>query len=183
MARTRFDRNEIKILKNYALIFLYDRNQNIVGKTKIDLCDVERCKEHKWYLKKANGGKFYVQRRTGRLHLSHFISGFIKKRGWEVDHENGDSLDNRRNNLKIVTHQQNMMNQQKIPSNNTSGVMGVGWHGQNNNWVVQIKVNQKRIHIGSYAKKEDAIKARLDAEIKYFGNNKVKNRKYLRTKK
>ncbi len=174
--RTRFDRNEFILYNDYAEIILYDRNQNPISKTKIDLEFVEKCKPHKWYLKESRNNKKYAQKRVGRVHLSHFVLGIKKKkRGWDVDHIDGDSLNNRKSNLRYVTHQENMMNQRVLPSNNTSGHMGVGFHSQNNNWIAQIKVNGERIHLGSFENIEDAIKCRKDAEIFYFGKNKVKN--------
>ena len=53
--------------------------------------------------------------------------------------------------------------------NNTSGVTGVTWRKRNNKWVAYIRVNTKKIHIGYYVNLEDAIKARKDAELKYYG--------------
>lgn len=175
MSRNRFTKNEIVFSDTYAEIFLYNINQDVIAKTKIDLEDAEKCKEHKWYLKQSAKGKVYVQKRMGRIHLSHFVTGFVKEKGMVVDHINGDTLDNRKENLRIVTHQQNMMNQRVLPSNNTSGVIGVGWNKENSCWDAQIKYNQIMYHLGSYKNKEDAIKARLNGELKYFGEHKIIN--------
>lgn len=125
--RTRFDKNEILAGEYFAEICLYDKQQNVVAKTKIDLDDIEKCRQYKWYLKVSNKNKLYVQQRVGRIQLSHIITGFNKEKGFEIDHINGDTLDNRKENLRIVTHQHNMMNQRVLPSNNTSGTIGVTW--------------------------------------------------------
>jgi len=173
--RTRFDKNEILEKNNFAEIILYNKNQNISGKTKIDLEDVEKCREHKWFLKYSKNNKPYIQRRTGRLQLSHFVLEKEIPRGYEIDHINGNTLDNRKKNLRIVTHKQNMRNQRKLPSNNTSGHIGVTWNKINKNWVAQIKINKKNIRLGSFYNIDDAVKARRNAEEKYFGKDKTIN--------
>ena len=57
----------------------------------------------------------------------------------------------------------------RIRSNNTSGVTGVSKHKQTNKWRAYIEYNQKYIHLGLFNTKEEAIKARKEAELKYFG--------------
>ena len=84
----------------------------------------------------------------------------------EIDHINGDPSDNRLINLREVSHKVNGMNQ-KTPSNNTSGAIGVYWHKQSSKWLAYIKVNYKKINLGSYSDKLDAISARNKAEIEY----------------
>ncbi len=84
------------------------------------------------------------------------------------DHINRNELDNRRENLRPATFTENARNR-SLQSNNTSGVTGVSWSKQNKKWMVQITVNKKTLTIGFFDDKFDAIKARLEAEIKYFG--------------
>ena len=83
-----------------------------------------------------------------------------------IDHINGDPKDNRIENLRIVTKAENSKNR-KTQSNNTSGYQGVIWDKHKNKWTATIKVNNKHIWLGSFVKKEDAIKVRQHAEIKY----------------
>ena len=85
-----------------------------------------------------------------------------------VDHINRNPLDNRRDNLRIVTQQENCMNL-TISKNNKSGVPGVCWDKDANKWVAKITYKYKRIHLGRFEKLEDARKARKDAEEEYFG--------------
>lgn len=91
-------------------------------------------------------------------------------KGLYVDHVGGDDTvnDNRKSNLRITTNSQNLMNR-SLQTNNTSGTTGVSWNKRRNKWETYIKVNQKQIHLGHYAVKEDAINARKMAERKYFG--------------
>jgi len=85
----------------------------------------------------------------------------------QVDHINGNTLDNRIKNLRLATHKQNRKNS-KVCKNNNSGVTGVFWHKAGRKWVSCINVDCKPIYLGSFKKKEDAIQARIEAEKKYF---------------
>ena len=55
-------------------------------------------------------------------------------------------------------------------SNNTSGFIGVDWVKRRQGWRARIKVEKKEISLGIFANQKDAIKARLMAEKKYFGD-------------
>lgn len=94
----------------------------------------------------------------------------------QVDHKNHPprhehKKDNRKSNLEIVTQSENSQNR-SLALNNTSGVVGVGWNKREQAWKAYIKINQKQIHLGTFHNKEDAIKARKEAEIKYFGDHR-----------
>lgn len=83
------------------------------------------------------------------------------------DHKDRNPLNNRRHNLRPSSQQENCRNHSKS-SANTSGVIGVGWHKTLNKWQSRIYISKKAIHLGYFDSKDDAIKARLDAELKYF---------------
>ena len=68
----------------------------------------------------------------------------------------------------------NLKNRIKLPSSNTSGILGVRYRSDRGKWYAEIQVNNRKICLGSYTNKEDAIRARLEAEIKYFGEYKSK---------
>jgi len=85
---------------------------------------------------------------------------------YDIDHINGNRLDNRINNLREVTSQGNAQNR-KLGSNNTSGVVGVRWSKFHSKWYAVINVNKKQKHLGYFENKEDAVSARKTAEIKY----------------
>lgn len=73
-----------------------------------------------------------------------------------VDHINHNTLDNRKNNLRICTNYENNINK----TNNTSGCVGVSWDKNRNKWHVTFK----RKNIGRFSSFEDAVKARKLAE-------------------
>ena len=81
-----------------------------------------------------------------------------------IDHINRNPLDNRRCNLRICSQFENNQNQ----SHNTSGKVGVSWSNSDKRYIAYIKVNRKQICLGRYKLFEDAVKARQEAEKKYF---------------
>lgn len=91
--------------------------------------------------------------------------------GQIVDHINRDKLDNRRCNLRFATRAMNVRNC-KIHSHNKSGVHGVHWSKQIKRWVVQIRVDGKTRHVGTFTQLEDAASARRRAEATYWGDER-----------
>jgi hypothetical protein len=86
-----------------------------------------------------------------------------------VDHINRDSLDNRAFNLRLCTVSQNAMNRKKHLTN-ISGAKGVGWKKQIGKWRARIEHNGKQYHLGYYDSFDDAVKARVEAAEKMFGD-------------
>lgn len=83
----------------------------------------------------------------------------------ETDHINRNKLDNRKENLRSVTRNQNQMNLGLIRSN-TSGFKGVGWSKKNQNWVAYIGINYKFKFLGYYQNIQDAVRTRKEYEEK-----------------
>lgn len=77
----------------------------------------------------------------------------------EVDHMNGDGLDNRRQNLRNVTHAQNQQNKR---ANKAARSQYRGVHRCAGKWRAQVTFNDKRIHLGYFAAELDAAKAAAD---------------------
>lgn len=84
----------------------------------------------------------------------------------QVDHEDGNRQNNRKDNLRNVTGQQNQRNMKK-PVTNTSGHIGVSWDAPRNKWQAKIKVDGKTVHLGRFSDIDDAVAARKTAEQKY----------------
>lgn len=93
----------------------------------------------------------------------HYLFGC---KGW--DHEDRNALNNRRCNLRPATKSENARNQ-SLSKRNTSGVIGISWYKPGNKWRAYIAVEDKFISLGYYFDKDEAIKARREAERKYFG--------------
>lgn len=91
-----------------------------------------------------------------------------------VDHINGNKLDNRRENLRVCTHAQNMVNWNN--NRGESKFRGVSWDKTRNKWKAQIQCNGKNRFIGRYSTEEEAAKAyNAEAEIVFgeFRHNEV----------
>ena len=85
-----------------------------------------------------------------------------------VDHINGNTLDNRKSNLRICKKKENPKNC-TLYSNNTSGHKGVVWMERLGKWQVGLQVDKKNLYLGVYSSLEEAVEVRRKAEIKYFG--------------
>ncbi len=114
-------------------------------------------KRGKKYLNiKINGGYILA-------HQVAFFLSFGRLPITEIDHEDGDGLNNRINNLREVTHAANMKNV-RMGSRNSSGVVGVTFSKRDSTWESSICADGRRIHLGSFKDKESAAKARKRAE-------------------
>ena len=139
-----------------------------------DLEDYDKIKDYYW---NNNGNDEYfrstINKKTVLLHR--FIMGLSNDSNLVVDHINTHHReDNRKSNLRIVSNSENQMNH-KLFKNNTSGTSGVVWLKKSNLWRSRIEINNKSITLGYYKNKEDAIKARKEAEEKYFGEHSYDN--------
>lgn len=85
-----------------------------------------------------------------------------------VDHENRQDTDNRWDNLRLATHSQNMQNR-SVVNNKTTGLKGVFFIETSKRFRAYISVNKKRIHLGTYATKEEAHAAYCAAAKAHFG--------------
>lgn len=115
------------------------------------------------------GKRYCVIRVLSKAEFAHRLAHLYVNGGYpsdEVDHINGDGTDNRRCNFREVNHRDNHLNQ-KLHSNNTSGCSGVHWCKRTRRWKSVIRVNYRKIYLGVFIDKFDAICVRKSAEIKY----------------
>lgn len=87
----------------------------------------------------------------------------------EIDHINGNPLDNRRSNLRLATRTENARNVKK-PKTNTTGYKGVYFRKNSGRYIAIITVNKKQVFLGSYDDPKEAYQAYCDAAKKYFGD-------------
>lgn len=176
LERTRFDPNEIIKYEDYAEIVLYNKKCEEVARTKIDLDDIEKVKEYKWY----RDDKGYAYNGTKNRKMHRVILNLVKYRDSKikVDHINGDPLDNRKENLRKCTHAQNLKNRNF--EEGSKNFNGISFNKGIKKWETYITVNGERIRLGYYKDKIKAIAARLEAEIKYYGEYAGNNYAYVR---
>ena len=109
------------------------------------------------YLQINVAGKRYRAHQLAWL----FVYGYIPK---EIDHINGNGLDNRIGNLRSVTHQQNNHNHRVPPRHNTSGYLGVSYYKAGNKYSAHINIHGKKKHLGYFSSAIDAHNKYLDVK-------------------
>ncbi len=104
---------------------------------------------------------------NGKAYRSHRIIWLVHYGEWPkfIDHINGDISDNRLLNLRNVSQLQNSHNSSR-PSTNTTGYVGVAKVSKGNGYRAQIMCNGESIHLGRFATIEEAVDARIQAQIR-----------------
>jgi hypothetical protein len=135
----------------------------------VDDDDYERLIEHKWcYTKQGYAGAYKKgTSATGAERMLMHREICTPQKGFVVDHINMDKLDNRKENLRVVTYRENCFNRLKIKGN--SRFKGVAL-SHPNRWVASIWIGDKRVNLGSYEKEEDAAKAYNIGALNYIGD-------------
>lgn len=136
------------------------------GQYIIDLVDYEKVSKYTWT---KNYKGYWV---TGRCkennnkqaRLHRYILDFPE---YIIDHRDRDKDNNSRSNLVCVSDTINSINH-TLYENNATGMTGV-CRARNNTWQAYLNKNNKRIFLGYYENKEDAIVARLKGELLHYG--------------
>lgn len=136
----------------------------------VDDDDFERLLESKWHY----DGKGYASRNIKKgsgvcSSISMHVQIMCSVGGLAVDHINGNGLDNRRKNLRLVTGTQNQQNQKPNRCGCSSQYKGVCWNKARRKWQATIKVDKKLRHLGCFERETDAALAYNAAATKYFG--------------
>lgn len=178
--------NKYEFIDNVGICYASNNNKKIL----FDIEDYNLISQYTWMVNSDNNGYQWVRAHNipKDYNLHNFtsktiaMSRLIMLNGREdcndlsinIDHINNNPCDNRKCNLRLATRSTNEMNK-RIRINNASGVTGVTWGKCINKWIAQITVNSKTFYLGSFVSKEDAIKARKEAEEKYFGEYSYDN--------
>lgn len=137
---------------------------------QISECDAEIFYSRKWQVYRC---------RTGRLRLGRSGGNYARiimncPQGMHVDHINGNALDNRRENLRICTHQQNQWNRKKAPG--ISLYKGVThFKDALKPWMARVECNGVRKSYGSYRTQLEAAFAYDEAAVRLFGEYAAPN--------
>lgn len=144
---------------------------------KVDDEDFEEMMKYKWFATER-GKQFYAFRNFPQVNKIRNYVIFMHrqlvglKRGdkprIEVDHADGDGLNNQRSNIRKCTPSQNRFNRPKN-FQNKSGMKGVSWSKGRNKWLAQIKSYGKARNLGAYHTKEEAYEAYCKAAKELHG--------------
>jgi hypothetical protein len=138
----------------------------------VDDDDYQKLSSYNW---SANclGGRYYaVARLPGKKGVTVLLHRFLLSAdsGAYIDHINGDTLDNRRSNLRACTNSQNSRNSRKLATKKTSSkYKGVCLPKRSKKWLAYITVDRRRINLGSFTTEVEAAKAYNEAAVKLFG--------------
>jgi hypothetical protein len=144
----------------------------------IDGVDRQWISEHRWYaVKQRKRRDCYAERKITisgkRAHI--FLHQAVWEMhngpipaGMEIDHINGNGLDNRLRNLRLATRSQNMYNRRKLTTT-SSKFKGVSYAKREGRWVAYIRQNRSRIHLGYFETELDAALAYDEKARELFG--------------
>ena len=163
MPKPRIQRHEVVQPDDQSIRLIpLTKGQNAI----VDANDFEWLSQWNWYACRNNmSGKFYAYRTVAKrgVPMHRVILGFPE----QVDHRNGNTLDNRRENIRACTCAQNACNRSKH-SNNRSGIKGVRRsHGK---WCAQIGINGKNKHLGLFRTAGEAASAYKRAAMELHGD-------------
>lgn len=146
----------------------------------VDDEDYERVNRHKWHVQVTRNGVAYAAtniviqvkpRKVKKIRMHRLVlNAGPSARGVELDHWNGDGLDNQKSNLRITDTSANQQNQHHL-SRNTSGFRGVTLHKNAGKWQAAIRRHGKKHHLGLHATAEAAARAYDAGAVRLFGPN------------
>lgn len=132
--------------------------------------DFDLVSKYKWhFFARKYAGRDYIENgKKKKMSMHRLITNFPI--GCEIDHINGNGLDNRRSNLRISTHKENICNRAFLNKNNTTGYRGVTWSKEKNKYAAQITVDYRHKCLGYFDRAIDAAKMVNGALVKYHKN-------------
>jgi len=128
-----------------------------------DIEDFELVTKYNWHI--TDKGRVQTNTPDGPVRMHRLLTGFPPN---DVDHRNGEQNNNRRYNLRVCSHANNMRNMKKH-IDGSSKYKGVSWASHCRKWRAQIFIDGKRIHLGYFGSEELAHKEYCKASLKYHG--------------
>lgn len=165
-------------MKNYNTYRIEDNL--VIGKASntddeffVDLCDFDKIKDISWSVRINSVGMKELcgwspeLKKTTRMHI---VLGFPNH-----DHIDRNELNNCRSNLRQATVQEQIWNRSKAKGT-SSKVVGVSYYSKSNKWAAELTYNRKRVFRRYFNTEEEAIIARLNAEVQYIPTEFAPNR-------
>jgi hypothetical protein len=144
-------------------------------KATVDTEDLPRLSIRRWYSEKRDttiyaSSNYYEDGKEKKIYMHTVVLGQPPV-GMEIDHINGNGLDNRKENLRFCTHRQNCQARRKRNKNVTSKYKGVSWLKDSKKWRARIyHADGYREHLGYFESEIEAAKAYDKAALELFGD-------------
>ena len=132
----------------------------------VDAADYDALSAVKWRANTQPHTTYAVRESEGRTVQMHRVITAAPQ-GVEVDHINGDGLDNRRDNLRLCSRKENQRNKRVTP--HSSKYKGVTWNTSHGKWQARIRIDGRQKHLGYFTDEIDAGRAYDEAAVKAFG--------------
>ena len=167
--RRKFNEFDLETYKKEGTAILIYENEKYL----FDIEDYEKISLYYWkpndkgYL--AHWSASYDEcgkRKSKYIYFHKFVLGLDDSSN-KVDHIDRNNYNNKKSNLRECTHQENIFNS-SLGKNNTSGIIGVN-RTKSGRWIASLMKNGKHVYNKNSDSKDEAIRNRLLAEIKYFG--------------
>ncbi len=159
--------NEYDLCNGVVTITIHSDKHGIY-QSQIDCIDYPVVKKYYWSLyisEKSNTQYLQSRRKEKKIWLHRLITD--APTNYDVDHIDRDGLNNRRDNLRVCTHSQNLCNQHG--TRGSSKYKGVYWNKNQRRWIAYIKTNGKQVRLGSYRDENKAAEAYNCAALNYHG--------------
>jgi len=148
----------------------------------VDASDFEELSKHSWCASRDHSGLVYAVRgvrmggRQTKILLHRQLLGLVKGDGLQVDHVSGNTLDNRRSNLRLATARENRRNITSSPNQKKGRYKGVYFHKRDGKWCAEIRAGEqqsdgsrRKIRLGLFTDPIEAALAYDTAARRYFG--------------
>lgn len=170
--------NQYRFCDEICYIDCFNCRGELRGTVLIDKEDYNIIKDYTWHIENSRAGLQYAQASTnGKLPIKtvriHRLLINTINNTEQVDHINHNGLDNRKANLRVCNNRNNNCNK-NFQRNPKSGHTGIRYNEKVGSYYVRIMVNKKEISLGHYKTLEEALEARKQGEIKYFGEFRFK---------
>lgn len=169
-AKNRRKHNKYDLSGSYGIGYTSNTNKEFY----FDLEDYDKIKDYCWHEGTGEYILASIPDSKSKLAMHRLLmldENDLCNKDIDVDHKNGHGSrnDNRKCNLRVATRQQNMRNKTSITTN-TSGFIGVSFRKDRNKWRAYINTDKgNQLLLGHYNTFTEAVKARIEGELKYFG--------------
>ena len=157
--------NPVRHLTDGTTVIILERKNGPNLECIVDTADYDKVKDFRWTAKRGSRTFYARTWGDGRIQIHQLLQPGCE----EVDHWDHNGLNNRRSNLRPVTHAQNTRNAQKRKDGVSSKFKGVCWDKQNRKFQAAITANGKRTHLGSFDSEEEAARVWNEAAKKLHG--------------